>query len=78
VLRPLLPHGDPFGEPGQVGPGGDAQGSLERLALPLVRVLACVEAKCDPGPLGQQVAAPVGNLPQLGDRGLDVQRFRLR
>jgi hypothetical protein len=41
--------------------------------LPLIPVLAGVKAECDPGPLGQQVAAAVGNLPQLGDRALDIK-----
>jgi hypothetical protein len=75
VLRPFLPHGDPFGEPGQVGTGSDDKRGLECLALPLVPVLAGVEAKCHPCPFGQEVAAAVGNLPQLGNRGLDVQRL---
>jgi hypothetical protein len=74
-FRSLLPHGDPLAEPCQVGAGGDEQRRLERLVLPLVPVLAGVEAEGDPGPFGQQVAAAVGNLPQLGDRGLDVQRL---
>jgi hypothetical protein len=74
-FRSLLPHSDPLGEPRQVGTGGDAQRGLDRLALPLVPVLAGVEAKCDPGPFGEEVAAAAGNLPQLGDRGLDVQRL---
>ena len=55
--------------------GGDEKRRLECLALPLVPVLAGVEAECDPGPLGQQVAASVGNLPQLGYRGFNVQRL---
>jgi hypothetical protein len=38
---------------------------------------ACVEAKCDPGPFGKQVGATVRDLPQLGHRGVDVERFRL-
>jgi hypothetical protein len=74
-FRSLLPHSDPLGEPGQVGTGRDEERRRDRLALPLVPVLACVEAECDPGPFGQQVAAPVGNLPQLGNRGLDVKRL---
>jgi hypothetical protein len=74
-FRSLLPHSDPLGEPRQVGTGRDAQRGLECLALPLVPVLAGVEAKRDPGPFGQQVAAAVRNLPQLGYRGLDVQRL---
>jgi hypothetical protein len=32
----------------------------------------------DPGPLGEQVAATVGDLPQLGDGGVDVERFPAR
>jgi hypothetical protein len=71
----LLPDRDPFGEPRQVGTGSDEKRGLEGLALPLVPVLAGVETECDPGPFGQQVAAAVGNLSQLGDRGLDVQRL---
>jgi hypothetical protein len=71
-LRALLPLDDPFGELGQVCTGSDEQCGLERLGLPLVRVFTGVEAECDPGPRGQQVAAAVGNLSQLGDRGLEV------
>jgi hypothetical protein len=74
-LGSLLPHGDPLGEPCQVGTGSDEERGLERLALPLVPVLAGVEAERDPGPLGQQVAAAVGNLSQLSYRGLDLQRL---
>ena len=77
-FRPLLPHGDPFGEPCQVGTGSDEKRGLECLALPLVPVFAGVEAECDPGPFGQEVGAAVGNLPQLGYRGLDVQRLPAR
>jgi hypothetical protein len=73
-LGSLLPHSDPFREPGQVGAGGDAQSGLERLVLPLVPVVAGVEAKRDPGPFGQQVGAPVRCLPKLRDRSVDVQR----
>jgi hypothetical protein len=36
---------------------------------------AGVEAEGYPGPFGQQVAAAVGNLPQLGYRGLHVERL---
>jgi hypothetical protein len=53
-LRPLLPDSDPFREPGQVGPGSDEQRRRERLALPLVPVLAGVKAKRHPCPFGQQ------------------------
>jgi hypothetical protein len=74
-LGSLLPYSDPLGQPGQVSASSDAQGGLERLALPLVPVLAGVEAKCDPGPFGQEIAAAVRDPPQLGDRGLDVDRL---
>jgi hypothetical protein len=78
-LRPLLPHGDPFHEPRQVGARGDAQGRLERSARPpaVSRVLV-VECQDHPGPFGEQVAAAVRDLPQLGDRGVDVERFPAR
>jgi hypothetical protein len=68
-LRPLLPHGDPFHEPGQVGPGGDAQGRLERSARPpaVSRVLVA-KPEDVPGPFGQQVAAAGRDLPQLSHR----------
>jgi hypothetical protein len=64
-----------FPKPCQVGASGDEQRGLKCLALPLVPVFAGVEAKCDAGSFGQEVAAAVGNLPQLGNRGLDVQRL---
>jgi hypothetical protein len=77
-LRPTLPLFDPFGEPGQVGPGGDEQRCRERLTRPLVPVVAGVEAKGQPGPFGQQIATPGRDLSELGDRGVDVQRFPAR
>ena len=71
-LGPLLPHDDPFDEPRQVGTSSYEKRGLERLGLPLVPVFTGVEAKCDPGLFGQEVAAAVGNLLQLDDRGPDV------
>jgi hypothetical protein len=78
-LRPLRPHGDPFREPGQVGPGGDAQGRLERSPRsPAVSRILVVEAENHPGPFGEQVASVAGNLPELGDRRVDVERVAAR
>jgi hypothetical protein len=37
-----------------------------------------VESHDHPGPLGQQIAAAASDLPQLGHRGLDVERFPAR
>jgi hypothetical protein len=78
-LRPLLPHGDPFREPGQVGPGGDAQDRLERSARPpaVSRVLV-VECQDHSGPFGEQVATAGRDLAQLGERDVDVQRVPAR
>jgi hypothetical protein len=39
--------------------------------------LAGLEAERHPGPLGEQVATPGRDPPQLSDGGVDVQRFRL-
>jgi hypothetical protein len=77
-LGSLLPNSDPFGEPGQVGTGSDEQRRLKCRPLPLVPVFAGVEAKCYPCPFGEQVATAVRDMPQLGDRGLDVERFPAR
>jgi hypothetical protein len=69
-LRPLLPHGDPFHEPGQVGPGGDAQGGLERPMRPqAVSFVAIVKRECQPSPLGEQIATTGRDLPQLSHGG---------
>jgi hypothetical protein len=67
-LGSLLPHSDPFREPGQVGTCGDEQRGRERLGLPLIPVFPGVEAKGYPGPFREQVAATVRDLLQLGDR----------
>jgi hypothetical protein len=79
AFRPLLPHGDPFHEPGQVGARGDAQGRLERSAWPpaVSRVLV-VECQDHPGPFGEQVATVAGNLAQLGERRVDAERVAAR
>jgi hypothetical protein len=37
-----------------------------------------VESEDHPGPFGEQVAAVAGNLAELGERSLDVERFRSR
>ena len=73
----LLPHPDPFRQPGR-SPGGDAQGGFERSAWPpaVSRVLL-VEREDQPRPLGQQVAAAFGNLPQFGNCVLNVERRAL-
>jgi hypothetical protein len=76
-FRPLLPRFNPFREPRQVGPGSDEQRRRERLMRPLVPVLAGVEAECDPGPFGEQVATVAGDLAQLRTGASTSSGFRL-
>ena len=72
------PHRDPFHELGQVGPGGNAQGRLERSARPpAVSRILIVECQDHSGPFGEQAAAAVRDLPQLSHHGLDVSGSRL-
>ena len=74
-MRSLLPHGDPFGEPGQVTPGRDAQRGLERPAGPTsVSFVLVTEPQDHSGAFGEQVAAAVRDLPQFGERRLNVER----
>jgi hypothetical protein len=81
-LRPLLPHGDPFHEPGQVGPSGDAQGRLERPARPHVGshlpAHTGPEAERMPGHLTEQIRTATGDLAQLRDRCVNVERSPAR
>jgi hypothetical protein len=64
-LGSLLPHGDPFGEPGQVSARGNAQSRLERSAWPpAVSLVLLAKPEDHPGP--------------FGERGVDVERFPAR
>ena len=74
-----LPHGDPFREPGQVGPGGDAQGRLERSARPpAVSRILVAECQDHPGPSGEQLATVAGDLARLRERRVNVERSPAR
>ena len=72
--RSPLPLSDPFRQPGQVGTGGDKQRSPDRPLLPcaLSHVLVRM-GQHQPGLFGEQITAPVRDLPELGERRVDVK-----